>query len=212
MFQPRARAIRTNELPVILALLTLMIGLATRDLNMGIRYLLPLYPLAILLTARLWTLGRAMRIASSALLVMLVIECLSVAPRYMTFYNVLAGGPQRTWKLVNAGSDWGQGLLDLKRWQEENHAGRIELAYFGMVDPQTYGIDYAPFGKGSDEPYVALSTYYLVGQQQRSRSTHGGPEWVQVDCWRKLQQMKPVAIVGNTIFIFTRQQLETARQ
>ena len=177
MFWPgRGRLTReAPEWPVLLALLTLTAGMATPDLNIGVRYLLPLYPLTILLVARLWTLGGGFRLVGWGLIVLLAIECFSVAPRYLTFYNAFAGGPQRGWKIVNAGSDWGQGLLDLKRWQDEHHAGPIELAYFGMVDPQTYGIDYVPFGQGTDEPYVAISSYFLVGQEQRPRSTHGPP-------------------------------------
>src|SRR5690348_17377684 len=43
---------------VVIPLLVLSIGVMLgADLNLGVRYLLPLYPLAFLLIARLWTLG-----------------------------------------------------------------------------------------------------------------------------------------------------------
>jgi Dolichyl-phosphate-mannose-protein mannosyltransferase len=215
MFWPGQRVTTTSrEWLLLVGTLAVAVGMAMGwELNIGVRHLLPLYPLAILLTARLWTLGRGVRFVGWTMLVILAIESFSVVPLYLTFFNILAGGPSQGWKVTNDSNfDWGQGLLDLEHWQDEHHPGRIELAYFGMVDPQTYGIDYVPFGEGTDEPFVAVSSYFLVGQRQRSRSTHGGPQWVTVDCWQKLEQMKPVAVPGGTIFIFTRQQFESAKQ
>jgi hypothetical protein len=192
-----------------------VIGLFTffsTDINLGIRYLLPLYPLAFILIARLWTMGTKLRAIATVLIVALAIESVSICPRYLTFFNVLAGGPSHGWKIVNDSNfDWGQGLLDLKKWIDQNHAGRIELAYFGMVDPDIYGIDYAPFGEGTDGRFVAISSYFLVGQRQRSASTHGEPHPIQIPFYRELQKEIPVAVPGGSIFIFTRQQVDAAR-
>jgi hypothetical protein len=204
---------RLDEMILLIALL--IIGLASMfgtNLDLGVRYLLPAYPLAIVLVARLWSVGKKTSIVATGALVLLIIESLLICPRYLTFFNALAGGPSRGWKIVNDSNfDWGQGLIDLKRWLDANHAGKIELAYRGVVDPAVYGVDYTPFGKGSDEPFVVIGACLLDGQIQRSASTHGEIQWVQIPYYRQLQQTKPVAVPGGTMFIFTRQQIDAAK-
>jgi hypothetical protein len=180
-------------------------------IDLGVRYLLPLYPLAFVLIARLWTFGRAMRIVASILLVGLAIESLSICPRYFTFFNVAAGGPSRGWKIVNdANVDWGQGLIDLKNWQDATHSGPIELAYFGAVNPATYGIDWVPFGKGHDEKYVAVSSCFLVGMRHRAHGTTG-THWLQLPYYQALQREPVVANPAGAIFIYRREDFERAR-
>src|SRR2546423_6308660 len=101
----RERPITFGEVSVLLALVSLAAGLSLRfDLNMGLRYILPVYPLAAILVARLWTLGPKIRAASWILLAMLVVESLWICPRYLTFFNLLVGGPGHGWKVVNDSS------------------------------------------------------------------------------------------------------------
>ncbi len=236
---------------VVLAVFTLF----GTNIDLGIRYLLPLYPLAFILIARLWApndcsrlradrhpertregsrmtngfrnpeilreyaqddkpgpVTRTMRFVAWLLIFGLVVESFSVCPRYFTFFNAFAGGPARGWKIVNDSNfDWGQGLIDLKKWQDDQHAGTIELAYWGIVDPEIYGIDYVPFGQGKDEKYVAISSYFLVGQRQRTSATHGEPWVIQVPYYKALQAMKPIANPSGTIFIFSREQIDAAK-
>ena len=154
-------------------------------LDIGVRYLLPIYPFLFLATGslgRLWR-GRvsAPVIALAAGVAALVAATLFVFPHYLGYFNVLAGGPGRGWQLLaNSNNDWGQDLIYLRRELERRGIPSVRLAYFGHVDPEVYGIDYSvplPEGSGADalipgagsEPYsfrpgnYAISANLLVG-------------------------------------------------
>lgn len=114
------------------------------SLNIGHRHLLPLYPLLYVFA------GAALLSARSRFSLALVlalagwqgVEAWRVRPHYLTYFNALAGGPQRGHRfLVDSSLDWGQALPDLQRWLEA-HAGdrRVYLSYFGSDDPVHAGI------------------------------------------------------------------------
>ena len=61
---------------------------------------------------------------------------------------------------------------------------RIHLAYHGTTDPSVYGIDYVPFLGGTPGPesdWLAVSSFYLVGQSQRMMTQHGRTGFVHLD-------------------------------
>jgi hypothetical protein len=78
-----------------------------------------------------------------------VVESLRIAPNYLAYFNVLAGGPDEGYKhLVDSSLDWGQDLPGLKAWldsaglQAPGHAP-VYLSYFGSSHPSYYRIDAA---------------------------------------------------------------------
>lgn len=200
------------EYAVIIAFAVFLLGMMlAADVNLGVRYILPVLPFAFVLTGRLWTQrSRVM----SALLVLLAIENLIVAPRYLTFFNVLAGGPGRGQFILNDSNfDWGQGLIDLKKWMVANDMPRVHLGYFGRVDPRVYGIDYDLLTEVSGEPYIAISSYYLAGLPHRLPSPRGPTGWVQLDFAPQLRTKPRVAVVaGGTIHVFRREDVAQAMQ
>ena len=64
-------------------------------------------------------------------------------PGYLSYFNVIAGGPLGGHRyLLDSNLDWGQDLARLGRWMERNGEESIDLAYFGTADPEAYGIRY----------------------------------------------------------------------
>jgi hypothetical protein len=113
-------------------------------MNIGHRHLLPLYPFAFILA------GSATRLATNTtyavFLVLLLVShaasSLSTCPRYLSYFNVLAGGPEGGWRyLVDSNIDWGQDLLRLESWMGQNDVANLHLlAVHGNTDPKVYGI------------------------------------------------------------------------
>jgi len=104
-------------------------------LNIGHRHILPLYPLLFIIGGGLmgWVQGWSRRWLA-ALPALSAIGCLSVAPYFLTFFNLPSGGPQTAWrKLVDSSLDWGQGLPPLADWVAEHHdpAEPLYVSYFG---------------------------------------------------------------------------------
>jgi hypothetical protein len=183
------------------------------NVNVGIRYILPILPPMIVLLGRAWTGARWMRVTAWALVGVLAIETLLAAPRFLTFFNVATGGPSRGQLLVNDSNfDWGQELIDLRDWMRANRVDRIGLAYFGRVDPGVYGIKYTPLVQGGDEPLVGVSSYYLVGMPHRMPTPAGPTDYVSLAYYRKLQRKRPVAVVGRVMYIFRREDVDEAKR
>ena len=120
------------------------------QLNIGHRHLLPIYPALFvgagaaayfLQTNRRMIFGSAVGI----LLVWQIGESFAVRPNYLSYFNQIAGGPRYGYQhLVDSSLDWGQDLPALKTWIDD-HASIVQgkplyLAYFGVSDPQSYGI------------------------------------------------------------------------
>lgn len=121
------------------ALYLFVSGMAT-SYNIGVRHMLPAIPL--LVAAAVLALVRALTARAAAAVLLLgaalqVVEVARVHPHEMSFFNVLAGGPENgeAW-LNDSNLDWGQDLLrlaaELKKRGED--AGTT-IAYFGGDDP-----------------------------------------------------------------------------
>jgi hypothetical protein len=143
--------------------------------------------------------------------VLAAVEHLAVVPRSLTFVHAAAGGPAGGYRLLNDSNyDWGQGLIDLRAWMRHHGVERVHLAYFGSVDPRVYGIAYTPLVEPGDEPYVAVSSFYLVGLAHRMQTPRGRTGFVDVPFHAELERKTPVARAGPTIFVYTRRQVEEA--
>lgn len=118
----------------------------TSNLNIGHRHLVPIYPLLFVGIGSLARPFGAARWRPPALAALLLGSAASFAlatPRYLSYFNVLAGGPGGGWRyLVDSNIDWGQDLSRLREWMDENHVPKVHLAYFGTADPAAYGIRY----------------------------------------------------------------------
>ncbi|HVU87090.1 MAG TPA: hypothetical protein VHD36_07200 [Pirellulales bacterium] len=90
------------------------------------------------------------RFMTMGALVLAAINAAWTWPNYLAYFNILSGGPDLAYRrLVDSSLDWGQDLKGLKRWldahpREASDHGRVYLSYFGMADPEYYGIDAEP--------------------------------------------------------------------
>ena len=128
-------------------------------LNIGIRHLMPTFPLIFILAAGVWrkwimridlaSVGAAARsVAFSfgkyvflvALSAWLVLETLFVAPYFLSYFNEFGSGVWGGYHFVDDSNyDWGQDLLRLQSWVNANpQVGKIAVDYFGGGDPEYY--------------------------------------------------------------------------
>ncbi|MBC7782433.1 MAG: glycosyltransferase family 39 protein [Burkholderiales bacterium] len=207
----KPQAAGAGEISLLAALgVFLLLVIVLADVNIGVRYILPAYPLAIVLISRIWR-DRAETVRSFwstqrvgwALLSIMMGESLLAAPRYLSFINFAAGGQTSGWRIVNDSNfDWGQGLLDLRRWLDAHGNPPIAMAYFGRVNPRVYGINYSPITAPGDSPLVAVSTYYLNGLTHRLPTDDGATSWVSLPYARELREIEPLDRAGPTIYIY----------
>jgi hypothetical protein len=189
-------------------------------LNIGVRHLLPLYPLLIVWTSQAvrWPQGRhpARAAVVTALACWYLSGVVSVHPHYVAYFNELAGGPARGWTaLSDSNVDIGQDIERLGAYAR--HAGitdltvlcstdsdlwscqevRHHLAPARTWDPEDSGAVTAP-GPG----FVAVGKTMAWLTESRLRRRH--PE--ALDGWRefraRLSRTEPVHTVGHSIDVY----------
>ncbi|HEY4300810.1 MAG TPA: glycosyltransferase family 39 protein [Candidatus Didemnitutus sp.] len=122
----------------------------TSKLNIGQRHILPTYPTLFILVSGLLApgvlSGWRRRFAGLALAGGTLLANVCVAPHYLAFFNLLAGGPSNGYRLLADSSlDWGQDLPGLASWLKDHNSGDhpvpVFISYFGTGEPDYYHIE-----------------------------------------------------------------------
>jgi hypothetical protein len=192
-------------LPLAIALFVAAASLCSTR-NYGVRYLLPVAPLAIVWVSALAEGGRWARAVAYVGLLAQALAVASVHPHELSYFNVLAGGPRGGKRiLADSNLDWGQGAKRLSRLQRTRPEYRdLTLYYFGDTDPAHYGvtgrrhvIDAGELHAGLPMAFEANTSYVAV-----STSLQHGP-WGPPGYFRSLQGVEPVVVLPDqTIAIF----------
>jgi len=119
------------------------------NLNIGFRHFFPAYYLLLIVMAVAvahWvrTVPKA-RWVGAALGAGLVAGVAWSFPNYIPYFNLpsrLIGRPIDL--LADSNLDWGQDLPLIAKWQREHPGVKLYLSYFGMCDPEAYGIRATP--------------------------------------------------------------------
>ncbi|MDQ3439655.1 MAG: hypothetical protein M3478_04835 [Planctomycetota bacterium] len=204
-FDARWLALCLTLPPLVFAL-----SIVTSNLNLGVRYALPLYPFLYIglggAAAWTWTRWRPGRIVIVLLGLGLAVETFAAFPNYLPFFNAAAGGSRGGLRILgDSNLDWGQDLPALAKWQREHAPGKpLYLAYFGTADPAFYGIRYinlpggyrfGPPPRWPDAPgVIAISASVLQGPRlpPRLRELYG-----------RIARHEPIAVLGGgTIYVY----------
>jgi hypothetical protein len=190
---------RALWIPPLLTALILLVNLPT-SLNIGVRYMLPLFPV-LALTAGIgavWLWTRA-RWAVVALLVSVAVSSALAHPDYLAYFNEFAGThPEHI--LVDSDLDWGQDMGRLAAELRRRNVAYLHMACLYTGDDTRLGLP----GWDSLEPYqpvpgwVAISytmreNFGWMAAQQRGRSD-------LAFAW--LDRYQPVARVGKSILLY----------
>ncbi len=152
--------------------------------------------------------------AIALLLLWYAASSLTVFPYYLTYYNELAGGPRNGYKIaVDSNYDWCQDVKRLAQWVKKNNVDKIYIDIFTNENldyrmPGKYiwwrhsswwywlnQQDPSPFPRGN---YLAVSATFL--QEGRAKPFFK-LDWLGSE-YQWLNAYKPVAQIGNSIFIY----------
>lgn len=145
LLRPKTLAITEQYFILVPCLIYLPAVLLLSD-NLGIRYLLPIYPFFLLLAgavaAELWR-QKSGKTLLAILLVWLVGGCLSTYPDYLSYFNELIG--KRTngiYYLDDSNIDWGQDNGRVRDWLKTQGKADAKVFWlgFGNLSPKAYGI------------------------------------------------------------------------
>lgn len=169
--------------------------------NIGLRYLLPIYPLLFLFVSRAGLLlrrGRAWAIGGAALAAWYVGGALFIYPNHLAYFNEAVGGPSQGYRyLDDSNVEWGEGLKQLEAYLDREGIERVKLRYVWNGSPEYYGITYDPvttreWERRPPPGIYAVSTQALI----RGRFPVQGlsTDW--------LAHYRPVDRVGYSFYIF----------
>jgi len=178
-----------------LALFTLISALADA---LGIRYLLPIYPLLFIFASRVaplfsrWPVGVVTGLVLAAWYTSIPIRN---HPDYMAYFNEFIGGPKHGIEyLDDSNIDWGQNLKRLKRYLDARKFDKVKLLYVGEVRPEYYGIraepmQWADLARKPEPGIYILSTHPLIRARAYFRT-----DW--------LKQYELLDVVGYSFYVF----------
>src|SRR5436190_3971655 len=137
----RIRAPRELWLLLIFPTVFLLVAITT-NLNVGDRYVLPVYPFLLLLCAATWEVASTKNLAAGlvALVALQAVDVLRYAPDDLSYFNAFVRSDRSYACLSDSNLDWGQGLIALRDYERAHPDEKIWLAYSGGVDPRSYGI------------------------------------------------------------------------
>ena len=196
--------------PAIGAALMLAVMMGAR-MNIGTRHALPILPLVCILIAQgidwWWQRGgRGVRAVTAVAFVVMASSALRAYPFFLSYLSEYAYGRPVHRTLVDSNTDWGHGLVALRRYMDANGIDRVALAYFGTAVPQGYGIRYVPLpsyfqlggsaGEGPPPRYTVVSATLLAGS------------YLAGDPYARLRNVEPVAVVGGSLYVFDMQSVK----
>lgn len=186
-------------LPLVIVLFLALASIGSTR-NLGLRYLLPMAPLAIVWVSALAEARSAWRTLVVVGLVGQAVAVATIHPHELTYFNVLAGGPHGGRHiLADSNLDWGQGAKSIARLQERRPEFRdLTFYYFGETDPAHYGVKGRVYQINAVTlppdfpPTLTAETAYLAV----SASLQYGP-WGPAGYFRVLDGVRPVFVLDD---------------
>jgi 4-amino-4-deoxy-L-arabinose transferase-like glycosyltransferase len=181
-------------------------------IQMGIRYIMPLFPLVILLAgcggAELARPGKGGRLRPVLLGVLMLYAAVSVAlffPSFLSYSSELIVNKDNAYRqLIDSNLDWGQDLRRLADYVERNGIGDLEIDYFGGGDPLYYlppgTTEWYPEMGGRPHGWFALSLtrrqlgFWEPGSQVTPALPSAYSNWIE--------DFQPVARIGDSILLY----------
>lgn len=161
------------------------------SLQLGLRYILPVYPFCFILAGRsveLFSKKRAYSVIGGLLMLWYFLSALVTWPDYLSYFNETIGGPANGYKyLRDSNIDWGQDLPALKDYMDKNNIKKVKLFYVWTASPESYAIEYEELDQG--EFKMPASYVYAISVDSLS-----SVKWTECH--------EPVYKAGNSIFIY----------
>lgn len=184
------RHIERAEKLIFLIVLIFFVASSIGNLQIGLRHILPLYPLCFLVAGRSEALFKKnfVGVAVCSLIIWHAASAFWIWPHYFGYFNEFIGGSKNGYKILrDSNLDWGQDLPALSNYMTRHKIDEVALEYFGESDPAIYGIRYRKFQDGELlKPGVYV---YAISAQYLDQAK-----------WAK--DYKPDAVAGSSIFIY----------
>lgn len=161
--------------------------------NLGIRHLMPIYPILFYLLADAFSRFKSAQIQRNFALICLVLFSISsirVFPNYLNYFSEIIGSPKNGGQyLADSNIDWGQEAKNIAKYQKENNIDYLYADYFwlGYEGLTAYGVKFIPL----DYNDIPEHGYFVFG----SSAVFSNPE---IKNWLKQYDYD---IINNSVYI-----------
>lgn len=169
--------------------LALLAAAMTSRVNIGVRHVLPIYPLLTVLAAvAVVVLWRRSRAAVAVLLAWYFVATALAHPNYLAYFNEAAGEhPERI--AVDSNLDWGQDLFRLSDLAERQKLDPLYVSYFGSARWREHLPHARPL-----PPARCVTGWVAISEMQPILDTTPAYDW--------LERHRPVKRVGASIRLY----------
>lgn len=189
----RASNRQFSLLPLIISLTVLLSCMFISNINIGIRHLLPIFPLLAIIAgyglARLFSLPLAGKLAGAALVAGIAVTSITAHPDYLSFFNLIAKDKPYEYD-IKCDLDWGQHLDTMIDRLHELGVEKVAIAYVGTADLSKHGLpEYTDISEDLPDEiigWVAINAHPLFIN----------PKFA----W--LHKYEPLKIIKKTFFLF----------
>ena len=171
-------------------------------INIGIRHILPAYAFLFILAAagvermcsRRWSVAVII-----ALLCWQGVMAVRTFPDYIPYFNEPAGGPDAgTRYFADSNCDWGQELLTLRRYMQEQGTDRVAIHSLAASAPDVYGISVVP---QLSPPSPADPAFLAIGARDHAMIMFMGTD--EYEAGREfLERQEEVDRLGHSLLIY----------
>ena len=191
-----ARTLRSRSaetIAVAIAPMAMLIPAMTSGINIGVRHVLPIFPLLTICAAcGVVALWQRSRIAVIVLMTWYFVATALAHPDYMSYFNEAAAGhPERI--AADSNLDWGQDLLCLGDVVRHERIDHLYVAYWGTADWQRF----VPQGQQLP-PLTPVHGWVAISENERLFL------WQTADqapyAW--LRAYQPVRRIGKSIWLY----------
>jgi len=197
--------LRVSFLYLWLPMAAIMVAATVGGIDIGVRYVLPIYPLmavaAGLVVAAMGSRRLMRHWAAGIAFTAVAVASLAGVPHDIAYFNELAGSEPAAY-LSDSNLDWGQDAWRLKAWWEASGHPRMATDYFGELPLSLYGVTSCDL-----QSCPASSTGYLAVSVQRMTTSVETPGWPAENrlapLYAELLRTVPTAQVGNSIRVYS---------
>jgi 4-amino-4-deoxy-L-arabinose transferase-like glycosyltransferase len=183
-------------------------------INIGVRYLAPIFPFLMIAGAALLEyLLRLRRVVATVFVAVLLawmgIEAARIFPNHISYMNQLASGAPHWWYLSDSNVEWGDDVRGLALYLQQHGERRVvDATLGGFALLHFYGIDRVdPFAQKTNDAdgpkYLAIGASYLNGSTIPVGPPGSGDIFEErVNYFAPYRQQTPEAVIGGSIYVF----------
>jgi 4-amino-4-deoxy-L-arabinose transferase-like glycosyltransferase len=191
-----------TALAPLVAALTVLLVCMPSHINIGVRHVLPIYPLLAIIAGvgacSLWSIAKSKYVGPVIVLALLIwqlVASIRAHPDYLAYFNEFGGQhPEKI--LIDSDLDWGQDLLRLSAALQQRHVEQVSIAYAGSPKLDLNNLGLPPFRVLA--PHERATGWIAISVLPLKTGGFGNPD----DSFSWLEGYQPIGRAGKSIWLY----------